>query len=196
MGLFRNFACAASALAWLWLPAGCAPRPPLGCVLDLPAEIGGPFALLDETGKAVTQADFQGRPALLYFGFTFCPDVCPLSMQSAKLALETAGPLGRSIQPILVTLDPARDHPAALRAYVHSAGFPEGLRGLTGTITQTTALAEAFKVGWGKVGDGPDYVIEHTSLFFVLDRQWKARALYSSDLDPESAAACIHAALR
>lgn len=196
MGIFRICINAVSALALLALPGGCAPRAPVGCVLDLPPGIGGPFALLDETGKAVTQADFQGRPVLLYFGFTFCPDVCPLSMQTAKLALESAGPLGRSVQPVLITLDPARDDPAALQAYVRSAGFPEGQRGLTGSGAQIAALAKAFKVGWGKVGDGPDYVIEHTSFFFVLDRQWQTRALFSSDLDPESAAACIHAALR
>lgn len=176
--------------------AGCAPRPPVGCVVDLPPSLGGPFSLIDDKAKAVTQADFLGRPMLLYFGFKFCPDVCPFALESAKLALDTMGNKGRSIQPVLITLDPERDTPEALASYVRSEGFPMGLRGLTGTPAQTAAAAKAFKVGWGKSGDGPDYLIEHTSFFFVLDARGHTRALYSSELDPESAAACMNAALR
>ncbi len=176
--------------------AGCAPRPPVGCVIDLPGGIGGPFSLIDESGKAVTQADFLGRPALLYFGFTFCPDVCPFSLQSAKLALDSMGPKGRSVQPVLISLDPERDTPQVLAHYVLSDGFPTGLRGLTGTQKQVAEAAKTYKVGWGKTGAGPDYQIEHTSFFFVLDRKGHTRALYSSDLDPESAGACMDAALR
>lgn len=176
--------------------AGCAPRPPVGCVVDLPPSLGGPFSLIDDTGKAVTQADFLGRPMLLYFGFKFCPDVCPFALESAKLALDSLGKAGGRIQPVLITLDPERDTPEELAAYVRSAGFPAGLRALTGTPAQTAAAAKAFKVGWGKTGEGQDYLIEHTSFFFVLDREGHTQALYSSDLDPESAAACINAALR
>lgn len=175
---------------------GCAPRPPVGCVVDVPAGIGGAFALQDEAGKAVTQADFLGRPSLIYFGFTFCPDVCPFAMQSAKLTLDALGSKGKPIQPLLITLDPARDTPPVMAAYVQSDGFPAGLRGLTGSETQIANAAKAFKVGWGKAGEGADYLIEHTSFFFVVDAQGRTQGLYSSDLDPESAAACIDAALR
>ena len=177
------------------LAAACS-SPPVGCVVDPPRDIGGPLRLLDERGAPATERDFGGRPALVYFGFTYCPDVCPLAMQYAKATLEAAGRLGARVQPILISLDPERDTPQAMARYISNEAFPAGLRGLTGAPADTAAAAKAFKVGWRKSGDGPDYTIDHTSFFYVLGPDWEILALYPSDLDPASAAQCLQLALK
>jgi len=193
--LLRVSGAAALALAL----AACGARPavqaPVGCIVDPPAGIGGDIALSDEQGAPVTQAAFAGRPALVYFGFTFCPDVCPLAMQSETLALQALGQEGASVQPILISLDPERDTPAAMARYVRSGGFPEGLRGLTGTPEQTAEAAKRFRVGWRKSSEEADYTLDHTSFFYLMDERWRLRALYPSDLPPQDAAACIKAGL-
>jgi len=114
---------------------------PAGCITPTPPQIGGPISLLDETGAPITQAAFQGRPAIVYFGYAFCPDVCPLSLQSLNLALGQLGEAGQQIQPILISVDPERDTPAVLQRYVQSGGFPAGLRGLTGSPEMVVAAS-------------------------------------------------------
>lgn len=169
---------------------------PAGCITPTPAQIGGPISLLDETGAPITQAAFQGRPAIVYFGYTFCPDVCPLSMQSLALTLGELGESGRPIQPILISVDPERDTPAAVQRYVQSGGFPAGLRGLTGSPAQVKAAAAAFKVGYRKDSTERDYTVSHLSSFFVIDPDWRVRGLMPASLAPKEAAACIAAALQ
>ncbi|NJR20237.1 MAG: SCO family protein [Hyphomonadaceae bacterium] len=146
----------ASVWVWFWqsnrqaeeaqLPANCKSR--------AFAEIGGPFNLVNQDGVAVSEKTFLGKPALIYFGFTYCPDVCPLSLQSMALSLEAAKDAGgrniEDIQPILITLDPVRDTPQALKNYVTSGGFPPRLIGLTGSVEQVNAAAKAFKVAHTK----------------------------------------------
>ena len=102
-------------------------------------EIGGPISLIDHTGKRVTEADFQGRPALVYFGFTYCPDVCPMALTTLAAAYRKL-PEGKTIpQTLLISVDPERDTPEALATYVSSKAFPEGLVGLTGTDAEIRA---------------------------------------------------------
>jgi protein SCO1 len=179
-------------------PDATASKMPTACQNRAFAEIGGPFNLVNQDNEAVTEKDFLGKPALIYFGFTYCPDICPLSLQTMRLALEEAGPAGQNIQPILISLDPERDTPAALKPYVQSAGFPNGLVGLTGTLEQTTAAAKAFKVGWRKSppqdGGGPqDYLIDHTSIYYLLDSKGALRTFFSSDPDPKEMGQCLAA---
>lgn len=169
---------------------------PAGCITPTPPQIGGPISLLDETGAPITQAAFQGRPAIVYFGYAFCPDVCPLSLQSLNLALGQLGEAGQQIQPILISVDPERDTPAVLQRYVQSGGFPAGLRGLTGSPEQVQAAAAAFKVGYRKDSEEKDYTVSHLSSFFVIDGEWRVRGLLPASLAPKEAAVCIAAALR
>lgn len=168
---------------------------PAGCITPTPAQIGGPISLVDETGAPITQAAFAGRPAIVYFGYTFCPDVCPLSMQSLTLTLRELGEAGQRLQPILISVDPERDTPEALQRYVQSGGFPAGLRGLTGSPGQVKAAAAAFKVGYRKDSEEKDYTVSHLSSFFVIDSGWQVRGLLPASLAPSEAAACIAAAL-
>lgn len=176
-------------------PAG----PPEGCILDAPADvIGGPISMIRHDGAPVTQADFAGRPALLYFGFAFCPDVCPLALQSAKAALGEAGPVAAEVQPILVSLDPERDPPEVLSRYIASDAFPAGLVALTGTTEQSAAAAQSFRVAWRRnedPGSAAGYLIDHSSFFYLMDRNWRLTAMYPSTLAPKDQAACLRLAL-
>ncbi len=137
------------------------------------AVIGGPFTLTNHRGETVTDADFRGRPMLVYFGFTYCPDVCPLAMQKLALALERLDPQEAAVfQPILITIDPERDTPAALSAYVSSNGFPANLVGLTGSAAEIAAVAAAYKVYYEKVetpDSYADYVVDHSSVIYLMD---------------------------
>jgi protein SCO1 len=157
------------------------------------AEIGGPFSLINQEGAAVTQRSYLGRPALLYFGFTYCPDICPFSLQTMAEALRAAGPKAGLIQPIFISLDPERDTPAALKAYVASNGFPVGLQGLTGTPDQVAAAAKAFRVGFRKVTpDGAsDYLIDHTSIFYLLDSKGRLATFFGHGTPPDEMATCL-----
>ncbi len=136
------------------------------------AEIGGPFTLVNQDGETVTEADFLGRPQLIYFGFSFCPDVCPLALQQMGAAQAIADPDGTYFQPIFISVDPERDTPESLKLYVTANGFPKNLIGLTGTIEQVEAAKKVFKIYAQKVPD-PDltggYTVDHVSLIYLMD---------------------------
>jgi cytochrome oxidase Cu insertion factor (SCO1/SenC/PrrC family) len=111
--------------------------------------VGGPFALVDHTGTARTDQDFRGKVLLVYFGFTFCPDVCPTDLQQIGLALDRLGPLAAEIQPLFITLDPKRDTTEHLAEYVPS--FHKDIVGLSGSATAIRAAADAYKVYYREV---------------------------------------------
>ena len=133
------------------------------------ALIGGPFQLIDHSGKAVTERDYAGKPMLVMFGFTSCPDICPSGLQVMASAIDQLGEKGRGITPLFITLDPERDTPEKLKEYVTS--FHPAIIGLTGTADATAAVAKAYRVYAKKVplagGDG--YTIDHSSFFYIMD---------------------------
>lgn len=134
-------------------------------------QIGGAFTLWDASGRRVRLADFQGRLVLLYFGFARCPDVCPTDLALIAQALERLGARAEAVQPIFVTLDPARDTPEVLREYV--AAFHPRFVALTGSDEEVREVATSFKVYYEKVplaGRGA-YTIDHTAYTFLLDRR-------------------------
>ena len=133
------------------------------------ALIGGPFSLVDTTGKRVTDADFRGRYMLVYFGYTFCPDVCPASLQVICAALDQLGPDGEKVTPVFITLDPARDTPEKLGAYVKS--FHPRLVGLTGSAEEIASVVKAYRVYAKKAPDEKnpaDYTMDHSSIVFLM----------------------------
>ena len=132
--------------------------------------IGGPFALIDQDGRPVNSVDFRGKLMLIYFGFTWCPDICPTELQSMALALDALGPQAALAQAIFISVDPERDKPEVLKAYV--AQFHERLIGLTGSAEQTAAAAKAYKVYYAKSGNtgGADYQIDHSGFIYLMDR--------------------------
>lgn len=173
--------------------------PPAGCTLNPGDAIGGPISLVDQSGEEVTQEHFSEGPTLIYFGYTFCPDVCPLALQSEKKALAQLGQEGGVIQPVFISLDPARDTPEQMAKYVSSDAFTPGLLGLTGTEEQVKAAAKAFRVYWQKVedpGSAAQYTLSHSSYFYLMDEEWRTLAVYPSTISPSDAAQCIRAALQ
>ena len=133
------------------------------------ARVGGPFTLVDHTGRTRSDADFRGKFLLVYFGYTFCPDVCPTDLQQIGLAVDKLGTAGAAAQPLFISVDPERDTTAVLAQYV--ALFHPRLIGLTGTPEQIQAAASAYKVYYAryKPPEGGDYVIDHTGFIYLMD---------------------------
>jgi cytochrome oxidase Cu insertion factor (SCO1/SenC/PrrC family) len=134
------------------------------------ALVGGAFTLTDSSGKAVTDQDFRGKYTLVFFGFTSCPDICPAGLQLMAGALTKLGAKAENITPIFISIDPERDTPEKLGAYVKN--FDPRLIGLTGTPEQIAAVAKAYKVYYAKVPSKErpdDYTMDHTSIIYVMD---------------------------
>lgn len=138
-------------------------------------EIGVPFALTDHDGRQVTEKDFAGRPYLVFFGYTFCPDICPTTMAYLSELLSEAGPAAASLPVLFVTVDSARDTPAVLKDYV--ASFDPRLLGLTGSERQVRKVISDWGIYARKIsGDGGDYTIDHTSSVFLIGAAGRLRA--------------------
>ena len=135
------------------------------------ALIGGPFALVDQHGKKVTDRDFRGRYMLIFFGFTHCPDVCPAELQVMSASLDELGPKAEQVVPIFITLDPERDTPAAMGAFVKN--FGSRFVGLTGSPEAIAAAADAYRVAYAQVQEDtskPDYSIDHSGLVYLMGK--------------------------
>jgi cytochrome oxidase Cu insertion factor (SCO1/SenC/PrrC family) len=134
--------------------------------------VGGPFALIDHTGKRRTDADFRGKLMLVYFGFTYCPDVCPTDLQQMGLAIQDLGTAGEAVQALFITVDPARDTVEHLAQYVPH--FHPRMLGLTGDEAAIRQAAGAYKAYYAKVPvDGGNYTIDHSAFIYLMDRDGK-----------------------
>jgi len=153
-------------------------------------KIGGPFALTDQNGKRVTDADFSGRYRLMFFGYVFCPDACPTGLYNATQALEKLGPRAKSVAPIFVTIDPERDTPAALKNYL--ANFHPSFTGLTGSAAEIKDVAGAFRVAYGKEeGKGDNYLMFHSTLIYLMGADGAYLAHFRHSETPERMAEII-----
>ena len=132
--------------------------------------IGGPFALIDQDGKRRTDADYRGKVLLVYFGFTYRPDVCPTDLQQMGLAVDRLGPAGDMVQPVFITLDPERDTPEHLKEYMPM--FHSRFVGLTGDAAAIEAAARAYRVYSEKVesANKTDYTINHSAFIYLIGR--------------------------
>ena len=135
--------------------------------------IGGPFALIDQEGKRRRDADFRGKLMLVYFGFAACADVCPTDLYQIARAIEQLGAAGDAVQPVFITLDPARDTPRRLATYV--THFHPRLVGLSGTPHAIDQAASAYRVYYRKIPttQGADYTVDHSSFIYLMDRHGK-----------------------
>lgn len=147
--------------------SGASPIDPLA------TRFGGPFTLIDHTGKRVNDTDFRGRFMLVYFGFTRCTDTCPVDLAIIAQALDAIGPQAERLAPLFVTVDPAHDTPATMAAYV-TALHPR-LIGLTGSESEIAAIARAYKVHRRKLTlphhGAAEYAVDHGSLTYLMDRE-------------------------
>jgi protein SCO1/2 len=175
---------AAAAAGWLMWPREPreAPEPPQRRAAELMdvvmwgrEPIGGPFALVDHTGAPRTDADFRGKLLLIYFGFTYCSDACPIDLQSIATALDRLGPQAELVQPLFITVEPDRDTPDQLKAYV--AQFHPRLIGLTGDPREVRKVLRAYKVYAAKTVQAPaqrdDPNVDHSSLVYLVDAAGK-----------------------
>ena len=139
-----------------------------GVVAGGGGEIGGPFTLVSETGETVTDADVITEPTLLYFGYTFCPDVCPLDTVRNAEAVDILEAGGHSVQPAMISVDPERDTPEVMAAFTDNI-HPRML-GLTGTPEQTDAAARAYRVFYriNREGDDPYYLVDHSAFTYLV----------------------------
>lgn len=160
-------------------------------------KIGGPFTLTDHTGRAVTEQDFRGKAMLIFFGYTYCPDVCPTSLTEISAAMDKLGPLADKVVPILVSVDPERDTPGVLKDYV--AHFHPSIVGLTGTPEQIKQAAKVYRVYFAKVpdkgGDKDAYLMDHSSVIYLMGPDGKFLAHFSTQTDAETMAAKIKSLL-
>jgi cytochrome oxidase Cu insertion factor (SCO1/SenC/PrrC family) len=136
--------------------------------------IGGPFRLVDQSGKTRTDADFRGKLLLVYFGFTYCPDVCPTDLQNIGLAMDKLGAAAEQVQPLFITVDPERDTSEHLAEYVPM--FHPRLIGLTGDAAAINRAAEAYRVFYARVDfekNREAYTIDHSAFVYLMDRDGK-----------------------
>jgi protein SCO1/2 len=162
----------------LWRNAARAPGPQT--VSTGVAAVGGPFRLVDQNGRAVNEQALLGRWSAVFFGYTYCPDVCPATLTALKVVKDRLGPKGQDLQAVFVTIDPARDTPAQLKAYLSSPAFPQPILGLTGSPEQIAAMAKAYKVYYARSGTGPDYLMDHASAIYLMDPKGRFHSLISN----------------
>lgn len=164
------------------------------CLSRAYPEIGGPISLVSSTGARVTEVDFKGKPALIYFGFTYCPDVCPMTLTTVAAAYRKLPENVEPPQVLLISVDPARDTPEALATYVANKAFPAGLLGLTGSEEEIRTAADAFKADYSRV-DQPDslaeYTMDHTSLLYLMDENWQLKTFFTHQDTADTIADCL-----
>ncbi len=156
------------------------------------ASIGGPFELTDQDGKRLGSEGLKGKPTLIYFGFTYCPDVCPTSVLLMQTAVDHLGPgTAAKVNLVLVTIDPDRDTPAIMKDYVRQ--FGPTIVGLTGTAEEIAATAKAFRVYYQKVPgkDGAPYLMDHSSIFYLLDAKGRFYKHFTHQSRAEDIAASL-----
>ena len=185
---------------------------------SLPAvPIGGPFTLVAHDGKTVTEADFKGQYTLVFFGYTFCPDVCPTSLQTVSEAMDLLGKQGEQVQPLFITVDPERDTFAMLAEYV--SNFHPRLIGLSGSREQVAAAAKVYRVSFMKffpppgslsgetdeedekdakdddgkeeAEDDDDYLMNHSAVVYLMGPDGKYLSHFSHQATPDAIAAKI-----
>jgi protein SCO1/2 len=182
------FALLLASAAYVWLrSAGISEPSVTGQVA-----IGGPFTLLNAAGKQVTDRDFRGKYLLVYFGHTFCPDVCPTTLSAIATALEQIGARADRVQPLFITIDPKRDTPTVIGQY--TSGFGPRLMGLTGTTEQIAAVEKEYRVyaAEHRTGNGSDdYTVDHSSIVYLMGPDGRFIAPIRSDADGAAIAAEI-----
>jgi protein SCO1/2 len=152
------------------------------------AAVGGPFKLVDQNGRPFTNEDLDGKPFLVFFGFTHCPDVCPTALFEVSEIMRGLGPDAKKLSALFISIDPERDTPAVLKDYLSS--FDPHLHGLTGTPEAVAATAKAYRAYYKKVPlkDG-DYTMDHTALVYLMDKKGRFVAPFNIKRPTETAVA-------
>ncbi len=170
-------------LGGVFLIAGRGPTAPQ----SFASAIGGPFELVDQNGRKVTERDLKGRPSLLFFGFTHCPDICPTTLFEVSEVLRALGHDGDRINAYFVTVDPERDTPVVMKDYLSS--FDPRLHALSGSPSAIEATEKAYRVYAKKVPlEGSDYTMDHSAIVYLMDKEGRFVAPFNLKRTPEAAA--------
>jgi protein SCO1 len=171
---------ALAVVVWLTMPRG-------GAVASGPSAIGGAFSLVDQTGRTVTENDLKGKPSLVFFGFTHCPDICPTKLFEMTQMLDALGPDAAKVNVLFITVDPARDTRELLATYLGS--FNPRILGLTGTEEQVTQAMRAYRAFARKVPlDGGNYTMDHTVFVYLMDRNGQFVSTFDLQRGPAASA--------
>lgn len=166
------------------------------CFTRTSDKIGGSISLIANDGARMTEANFKGRKSLVFFGFTHCPDICPATLFKVGSAMTMLPEGVKPPRTLLVSVDPSRDTPEALTQYISSNGFPADIVGLTGTSDELENVARSFVAPFERVDD-PDsaagYFMNHTTILYLMDENWKLATFFMAEDRPEDIAACIAA---
>jgi protein SCO1/2 len=173
-------AAALSAIAIVLWPRG-------GEVAVAPSAVGGPFKLTDQNGRAVTDADLKGKPFLVFFGFTNCPDVCPTALFDMSEVFRRLGPDAEKVSAIFISVDPARDTPEKMKDYLQS--FHERISALTGTQADIDAVTKAYKAYAKRVPlENGDYTMDHSAIVYLMDKNGRFVGSFNLNRPPAEAA--------
>jgi protein SCO1/2 len=169
--------------AVIFVVTGRVPGPIAGA-----SAVGGPFKLVDQNSKPITDQDMKGHPFLVFFGFTHCPDVCPTTLFEVSEIFRALGPQAKDIRGLFISVDPERDTPAVLKDYLSS--FDPHLVGVTGDLPSIQAVEKSYRVYAKKVPlDGGGYTMDHTALIYLMDKTGRFVAPFNIKRPPEEAAA-------
>lgn len=159
------------------------------------SDLGGGFSLVDESGAAATEEKFKGKHALVYFGYSFCPDVCPTGLQMISAGIDKAGEKGNGVVPVFISVDPDRDTPDQLKQY--TALFHDRMEGLTGTKEQIDAVTKKFRVYYAlrKDQDPDNYPVDHSSFAYLMDGDWNIVAVFRHEVTPDQIAKVLNQVL-
>ena len=169
--------------AVIFIVTGRTPTP-----IAMTSAVGGPFKLVDQNAKPITDADLKGRPFLVFFGFTHCPDVCPTTLFDVSEVFRALGSDAKDVRALFITVDPERDTPAVLKDYLSS--FDPRIIGVTGDATAIASAEKAYRVYAKKVPlDGGGYTMDHTAIVYLMNKDGRFVAPFSLKRRPEEAAA-------
>ena len=180
--------------AYAWQARQAAREPAFAAGASRP-DLGGAFQLVDQEGRPTDESVLKGKWTAVFFGFTYCPDVCPATLQTLQAATERLGPAADDVQVVFISVDPERDTPAVLRDYTASFQFPGGLRALTGSPAQIRDAAKAWKAYYRKRGEGADYTVDHFTSIYLMDPRGRFSRLVPHGLTPQQVAGEIKAAM-
>ncbi|HYG27937.1 MAG TPA: SCO family protein [Caulobacteraceae bacterium] len=159
-----------------------------------PSAIGGAFQMSDQNGRAVDADLLKDKWSLVFFGFTYCPDVCPTTLQAMNAARQQLGGKAKDVQIVFVSVDPGRDDPEQMEAYLEGQGL-SGVVGLTGTPEQVETFARNYKVFYRKVGEGEGYTVDHTTVAYLMDPKGRFVKPLAYGMSPEQMAGQIRQAM-
>jgi protein SCO1/2 len=156
------------------------------------AAIGGPFQLVDGSGRTVDQSVLKGKWSVVFFGYTHCPDICPTTLFELGQVEPLLGPAAKTFQTVFISIDPARDTPQQMASYVANPAFPKRLIGLTGSPAQVDAAAKAYRVYYKVQGDQ----VSHAAYSYLMNPKGRFACVLPYELTPEETAAKIQAAIK